>query len=117
MEDPKERPVSDEKGGLTPRSTGAERQEEFQRAREQDAPAGEVDPNNNLGRGTPGDREDRIRHRAHEKERGALTDSHLERAAHDIDREDPDILREGMAGEKLGIRTGPEPIRNKPCAE
>ena len=125
MGDPKERPETDETGGLTPRPTGAERQEEFQRTREQ-AAAAAADP---------------TRYRADEKERGKLAAGHLERTAsdsgsadaeriehldeeraehrgrsegeahkqwerkpNDLDREDAAIHREGIQGEKPGER-------------
>ena len=67
------------------------------------------DPDNNLGRGAPGDREDRIRQRAHElwESEGrpdGQADRHWSRAAEDLDREDAAIKREGIAGEKPGVR-------------
>jgi len=57
------------------RPSGQDRQEQYQRTKDQaptdrDGQIGNAsakpDPDNNLGRGTPGDREDRIRQRAHE---------------------------------------------------
>jgi hypothetical protein len=67
------------------------------------------DQDNNLGRGTPGDREDRIRQRAHEiwEAEGrpeGQADHHWSRAADDLDREDAAIQREGIAGEGPGAR-------------
>ena len=59
------------------------------------------DADNNLGRGAPGDREDRIRQRAHElweqegRPEGRAHD-HWDRAAQDLDREDAAIQREGV---------------------
>ena len=67
------------------------------------------DPDNNLGRGAPGDRDERIRQRARENgEREARQEksspSYKKREAQDLDREDAEIQREGIAGEKPGIR-------------
>jgi hypothetical protein len=91
------------------RPSGQDRQEQFQRTKDQ-APtdeAGQIgnasakpDPDNNLGRGTPGDREDRIRKRAHEiwEQEGrpdGQAQQHWERAAQDLDREDLDIQQDG----------------------
>jgi len=95
------------------RPSGADRQEQFQRTRDQ-APAdtqGQArgtsppDPSNNLSRGTPGDREDRIRRRAHElwEREGrpeGLAQPHWDRAAQDIDREDAESQRQGELARK-----------------
>ena len=67
------------------------------------------DPDNNLGRGVPADREERIRQRAHElwEQKGrpeGRAQDHWERAAQDLDREDAAIQREGIAGEKPGVK-------------
>jgi hypothetical protein len=74
------------------RSAGQDRQEQFQRTHER----GPGDPDNNLGRGAPGDREDRIRQRAHEiwEREGrpeGQAESHWHRAAQDLDREQADL--------------------------
>src|SRR5262245_62774263 len=76
------------------------------------------DPDNNLARGAPANREERIRQRAHElweqegRPEGRARD-HWERAAQDLDREDSAIQREGIAGEKPGIKSAPEPEQSK----
>lgn len=67
------------------------------------------DPDNNLGRGAPGDREERIRQRAYEiweseGRQDGKADSYWHRAAEDLDREDTEIRREGSADEKPGVR-------------
>jgi hypothetical protein len=101
------------------RPSGEDRQEQHQRATEQ-APADdgarverastEADPDNNLGRGAPGDRDDRIRHRAHEmwKQEGrpdGQTERHWHRAVQDLDREDAEIQGEEPAGRAAGTKT------------
>jgi hypothetical protein len=100
------------------RPSGQDRQEQYQRTRDQaptdqdgqmDSVSAPPDPDNNLGRGAPSDREDRIRQRAHElwEAEGrpeGQADRHWSRAAEDLDREDAAIQREGMAGEKPGVR-------------
>ena len=73
----KAKPAADGKGGLTPRATGAERQEELQRARTTCAGGRRC--------GHP------------------LTDGHLERAAQDLDRQDAAIHRDGIADENLQL--------------
>lgn len=76
------------------------------------------DPDNNFGRGAPADREERIRQRAHElweqegRPEGRAQD-HWERAAQDLDREDAAIQREGIAGEKPGVKPTAEPKQDK----
>jgi hypothetical protein len=67
------------------------------------------DPDNNLGRGAPFDREERIRQRAHQiwEQEGrpeGEAQRHWDRAAEDLDREDTEIQREGITGEKPGVR-------------
>jgi hypothetical protein len=67
------------------------------------------DPDNKLGRSAPSDREERIRRRAHELwEREGRPEGraqeHRERAAQDLDREDAELQREGIAGEMSGVR-------------
>ena len=78
--------------------SGQVRQDDYQRSREHAA--------NDQDRL---DREVRIRRRAHElwEQEGrpeGQAPSHWERAAQDLDREDADIQREGIAGEKPGVR-------------
>ena len=100
------------------RPSGQGRQEQYQRSKDQapidqDGQIGNAsakpDPDNNLGRGTPGDREDRIRQRAHEMWEAegrpeGQADRHWSRAAEDLDREDAATQREGNAGENPGVR-------------
>lgn len=100
------------------RHSSQDREEQYQRSKDQaptdqDGQIGKAssnsDPDNNLGRGTPGDREDRIRQRAHEiwEAEGrpeGQADHHWSRAAEDLDREDAAIQREGVAGARPGIR-------------
>jgi hypothetical protein len=55
------------------------------------------------------EREERIRRRAHQiwEEAGrpeGKAQEHWERAAQDLDREDAEIQREGIAGEKPGVK-------------
>jgi Protein of unknown function (DUF2934) len=110
------------------RASGQDRQEQYQRAREQ-APTDQdgrmgsgssaPDSENNLGRGAPTDREDRIRQRAYElwEQEGrpdGRAQQHWDRAAQDLDREDADIRREGVAGENPSARTEAESNRKKP---
>lgn len=76
------------------------------------------DSDNNLGRGAPTDREDRIRQRTHElwEQEGrpdGRAHDHWERAAQDLDREDAAIQREGVASETPGVRSGPEVARQR----
>ena len=73
-----------------------DREEQYQRTKEQ-APTDMAN------------REDRIRQRAHEiwEAEGrpdGHADRHWSRAADDLDREDAAIQREGVAGEKPGVR-------------
>ena len=72
-----------------------------------------VDPDNNLGRGAPSDRDERADQQRKEKpeHRGRSEgEAHKqwERKAEDLDREDAaierEIEREGVAGEKPGAR-------------
>jgi hypothetical protein len=76
------------------------------------------DPDNNFGRGASASREERIRQRAHElweqegRPEGRAQD-HWERAAQDLDREDAAIQREGVAGEKPGVKPPAEPKQDK----
>ena len=50
------------------------------------------DLDNNLGRGAPGDREERLRQRTENRDR----------AAQDLDREDAEIQDRGVAGQAAG---------------
>lgn len=80
------------------------------------------DQDDNLGRGAPADREERIRQRAHELwEREGRPEGraqeHWERAAQDLDREDAEIQREGIAGEKPGVKPMRTPESKKPDPE
>ena len=62
------------------------------------------DQNNNLGRGAPFDREERLQQRARNAERGLEGDPQYQnRATHDLDREDAELRREGAAGKRPGI--------------
>ena len=85
------------------RSSGQVRQDDYQRSREHAA----TDQDRQ-------DREARIRRRAyelweHEGRPEGQAQTHWERAAQDLDREDADIQREGIAGEKPGVRPQGDP--------
>jgi hypothetical protein len=98
------------------RPSGQERQEQYQRSHEQPASdkderiEGAVpDTDNNLSRGAPEDREERVRERAHEMEKlrersGGTARNHGDRSAQDLDREDAEVHRAGADGEKPGIK-------------
>ena len=80
------------------RPSGPDRQEQYQRTRDHAASGQEEQ-----------DRDARIRRRAHElwEAEGRpedQADRHWSRAADDLDREDAAIQREGVAGEKPGVR-------------
>jgi hypothetical protein len=63
------------------------------------------DEDNNLGRGAPFDREERLQQRAHNAERGLEEDPQDQnRAAHDLDRDDAELRREATPGKKPDIR-------------
>jgi hypothetical protein len=68
------------------------------------------DPDNNLGRGAPADREERIRQKARSIEQAP---QYRHRAAHDLDREDTELRRAGVAGQKPGVRHGKENTKPK----
>lgn len=73
----------------------------------------DADADNNLGRGAPADREERIQ----QKERGSAQSldrdpQYREREAHDLDREDCEIHREGIADEQPGIRLSKEEAKS-----
>jgi hypothetical protein len=85
-------------GGSRP-SSGQVRQTEFQRSIEHAVSSQDTQ-----------DREAKIRRRAHElwEQEGrpeGRADTHWERAAQDLDREDADIQREGVAGERPGVQS------------
>ena len=68
------------------------------------------------------DREERIRQRAYKlwEEAGrpeGTAQEHWERAAQDLDREDGAIHREGIAGEKPGVKSKPTPASEKTPSE
>jgi hypothetical protein len=69
----------------------------------------EPDPDNNLGRGAPADRNERVKQIREERpeHRGRSEgEAHKqwERKPDDLDRENAAIQREGAAGEKPGVR-------------
>jgi hypothetical protein len=75
------------------------------------------DPDNNLGRGAPQDREERIRQRAHElwEQDGrpdGKAETHWDRAAQDLDREDAEDPRKGVADQKPGMTPARTPSEN-----
>jgi hypothetical protein len=73
-----------------------------QAGRPADAPA---DADNNLARGAPGDREERIRQKRRNEVRSLEQDpQYRNRQAHDLDREDVELHREGSIDEKPGVR-------------
>jgi hypothetical protein len=75
--------------------SGQDRQEQYQRTREQaprDQASGLPDSDNNLGRGAPADREERIRQRAHELweaegRPNGRAQQHWDQAAKDLENE------------------------------
>ncbi|HET6618363.1 MAG TPA: DUF2934 domain-containing protein [Dongiaceae bacterium] len=80
------------------------------------------DADNNLGRGAPADRDERIRQRAHniweqEGRPDGRAKDHWDRAAQDLDREEAAIQGEGVAGETPGVRSGPERGRKQGSSE
>jgi hypothetical protein len=67
------------------------------------------DADNNLGRGAPDDRDERIRQKRRNQARSVERDPHYRnRRPHDLDREDTERHREGAAAEKAGLRLGKE---------
>lgn len=106
------------------RPSGQDRQEQYQRTREQ-APSdpGRHSEESDSGQGEISgaaiERDQRIRQRAYRlwEEAGrpeGQAHDHWERAAQDLDREDADILREGSAGPKPGVKSSAEPDRKTP---
>jgi hypothetical protein len=61
-----------------------------------------ADPENNLSRGAPFDRDERVEQERAEDSRE--DHKRWERKPEDLDREDAAIANEGIAGEKPGIR-------------
>jgi hypothetical protein len=79
--------------------------------RDGDAPP---DADNNLGRGAPGDREERIQQKRRNEARSIEQDpQYRHRRAHDLDREDTELYREGAAGEKPGVRLSKDERREQ----
>jgi hypothetical protein len=87
------------------------KEEQYQRSRDQ-PPTGDSDvsdPGSSMESAASSDRQGQIRQRAYElweaegRPDGAA-DRHWSRAAEDLDREDAAIQREGIAGEKPGVR-------------
>jgi hypothetical protein len=67
------------------------------------------DADNNLGRGAPDDREERIKQKRRNEARSIEQDpQYRNRRPHDLDREDTELHREGAAEEKPGIRLSKE---------
>lgn len=67
------------------------------------------DADNNLGRGAPDDRDERIQQKRRNEARTIEQDPHdRNRQPHDLDREDVELHREGVADEKPGIRLSKE---------
>ena len=73
------------------------------------ASAAKPDPENNVGRGAPADRNERVKQlseerREHRGRSEGEAHKQWERKPDDLDREDAAIQREGIAGEKPGSR-------------
>jgi hypothetical protein len=67
------------------------------------------DADNNLGRGAPDDRKERIEQKRRNEARSIEQDpQYRNRRPHDLDREDAELHREGAAGAKPGIRLSKE---------
>jgi len=72
------------------------------------------DADNNLGRGTPYDREERVQQKRRNEARSIEQDpQYRQRQPHDLDREDCAIQRERSAAEKPGIRLSKEERREQ----
>jgi hypothetical protein len=72
------------------------------------------DADNNLGRGAPDDREERIQQKRRNEARSIEQDpQYRHRRPHDLDREDCELHREGVAEEKPGVRLSKEERRAK----
>lgn len=67
-----------------------------------------ADPDNNLSRGAPSDRDERVAQQAERPEHRGRSEGEAhaqwERKPEDLDREDAAIHREGIAAEKPGVR-------------
>jgi hypothetical protein len=67
------------------------------------------DADNNLGRGAPDDRKERIQQKQRNEARSIEQDpQYRNHRPHDLDREDTELHREGAAEEKPGIRLSKE---------
>lgn len=67
------------------------------------------DADNNLGRGAPDDRDERIQQKRRNEARTIEQDpQYRNRQPHDLDREDVELHREGVADEKPGVRLSKE---------
>jgi hypothetical protein len=67
------------------------------------------DADNNLGRGAPHDREERIQQMRRNEAKSIEQDpQYRHRQPHDLDREDTELHREGAAEAKPGIRLSKE---------
>ena len=67
------------------------------------------DADNNLGRGAPDDRDERIQQKRRNQAQSVERDPHYRnRRPHDFDRQDTELHREGAAAEKGGLRLGKE---------
>jgi hypothetical protein len=67
------------------------------------------DEDNNLGRGAPGDREERVRQKRRNEARSIEQNPQYQsRRPHDLDREDAELQREGAAQQKPGVRLSKE---------
>ncbi len=66
-------------------------------------------PDNNLGRGAPDDRKERIQQKRRNEARSIEHDpQYRTRRPHDLDREDTELHREAAVEEKPGIRRSKE---------
>lgn len=63
-----------------------------------------ADPDNDLSRGAQYDRGERIEQMRKDAAKNRGGEKRYERKPEDLDREDADIQREGIAGEKPGVR-------------
>lgn len=73
-----------------------------------------ADADNNLSRGAPADRDERLQQQARDRAPSIDDDPQYQaRKAHDLDREDCEIGREGAAGEKPGVRLSKEEAEAK----
>jgi hypothetical protein len=71
-----------------------------------------ADADNNLGRGAPHDREERIQQKRRNEARSIEQNpQYRNRRPHDLDREDLELHREGVAQEKPGTRPSKEDFK------